>query len=101
ANFSFSVAQVAATAAQSIYYIPKSDLACAAMATKAVVAGSMRGYGTIQAMSITELIADEMASELGVDPIEFRRINALRAGYANTQGAIQYGDPRIVEMLDI
>lgn len=100
ANFSFSVAQVAATAAQSIYYFPKSDLAAAAFATKAVPAGSMRGYGTIQAMSITELMVDELADALGIDAIELRRRNALRPGDANTQGAIQDGDPRNVEMLD-
>ncbi|MVW70838.1 xanthine dehydrogenase family protein molybdopterin-binding subunit [Bordetella sp. 15P40C-2] len=100
ANFSFSVAQVAATAAQSIYYFPKSDLATAAIATAAVEAGSMRGYGTIQAMSITELLVDEAAAELGIDPIELRRRNALRAGDANTQGAVQLGDPRNVEMLE-
>ena len=100
ANFSFSVAQVAATAAQSIYYFPQSDLATVAMATPAVEAGSMRGYGTIQAMSITELLVDEAAAALGIDAIELRRRNALRAGDANTQGAVQLGDPRNVEMLD-
>ena len=100
ANFSFSVAQVAATAAQSIYYLPKTDYACMALATRAVEAGSMRGYGTIQAMSITELLVDEMAERLGIDAIDLRKRNALRPGYANSQGAIQEGDPRNVEMLD-
>jgi CO/xanthine dehydrogenase Mo-binding subunit len=100
ANFSFSVAQVAATAAQCSYYFPKSDLASVAMATAAVEAGSMRGYGTIQVMSITELLVDEIAATLEIDPIELRRRNALRPGYPNTQGAVQLGDPRIVEMLD-
>lgn len=101
ANFSFSVAQVAATAAQSIYYFPKSDLAAAAIATSAVEAGSMRGYGTIQAMSMTELMVDELAEELNIDAIELRRRNALKPQYPNTQGAVQLGDPRIVEMLDL
>jgi len=100
ANFSFSVAQVAATSAQTIYYFPKSDLSSAAIATAAVEAGSMRGYGTIQAMSITELLVDEVAAELGMDAIELRRRNALRPGEPNTQGAVQLGDPRLVEMLD-
>jgi CO/xanthine dehydrogenase Mo-binding subunit len=100
ANFSFSVAQVAAAAAQSIYYFPKSDLACAAIATRAVPAGSMRGYGTLQSMSITELMVDEMAEALGIDAIELRRRNALRPGDANTQGAIQDGDPRNVALLE-
>src|SRR5690625_4816844 len=59
ANFSFSVAQVCATAAQSSYYFPKSDLAAAAFATPAVESGSMRGYGTLQSMTMTELMVDE------------------------------------------
>ena len=101
ANFSFSVAQVAATAAQSIYYFPKSDLATAAIASAAVEAGSMRGYGTLQAMSITELLVDEVAAELNMDAIELRKRNALRAGDPNTQGAVQLGDPRNLEMLDL
>lgn len=100
ANFSFSVAQVAATAAQSMYYFPKSDLAGIALATSAVEAGSMRGYGTLQSMTITELVVDELAAELALDPIDLRRRNALRPQYRNTQGAVQFGDPRLVEMLD-
>ena len=99
ANFSFSVAQVAATGAQSIYYFPKSDLAGVALASAAVEAGSMRGYGTIQGMSMTELLVDEAAAELGLDAIELRLRNALRPGDPNTQGAVQLGDPRNVEML--
>lgn len=101
ANFSFSVAQVAATAAQSIYYFPKSDLTSIALATPAVEAGSMRGYGTIQVMSITELMVDEIASELGIDPVELRRRNAMQAGDENTQGAQPLGDLRNIEMLDL
>src|SRR5690625_3603839 len=100
ANFSFSVAQVCATAAQSCYYFPKSDLAAAAFATPAVESGSMRGYGTLQSMTMTELMVDELAEELEMDAIRLRRINALRPQYPNTQGAVQLGDPRLVEMLD-
>tara|TARA_R110000851_G_scaffold278768_1_gene431980 strand:- start:115238 stop:118168 length:2931 start_codon:yes stop_codon:yes gene_type:complete len=100
ANFSFSVAQVAATAGQSSYYFPQSDMSAAAIASAAVEAGSMRGYGTLQAMSMTELLVDEAAAELGMDAIELRKRNALRPGEPNTQGAVQLGDPRLVEMLD-
>lgn len=101
ANFSFSVAQVGATGAQSIYYFPKSDLATVALASPAVEAGSMRGYGTIQAMSMTELMVDEIATELGIDQIELRRRNAMQAGFENTQGAQPLGDLRNIEMLDL
>ena len=100
ANFSFSVAQVAATAAQSIYYFPKSDLSGIAIASPAVEAGSMRGYGTLQSMWMTEVMVDEIANELGVDAIDLRRRNAQLPGYANTQGATPLGDPRNQTMLE-
>lgn len=100
ANFSFSVAQVGATAAQSCYYFPKSDLAGAAFATPAVESGSMRGYGTLQSMTMTELMVDELANELDIDAIELRHRNVLMPQYPNTQGAVQLGDPRLAEMLE-
>ena len=100
ANYSFSVAQVGATAAQSNYYFPKSDLAGVATATPAVESGSMRGYGSLQTMSMTELMVDELAQQLNIDAIELRRKNVLQPQYPNTQGAVQMGDPRLKEMLD-
>ena len=100
ANFSFSVAQVAATAAQSIYYFPKSDLATIALASRAVEAGSMRGYGTLQSMTLTELLVDEAAVALGMDPVALRRKNVLRPGYENSQGAQPLGDVNNTAMLD-
>src|SRR5699024_6645139 len=100
ANYSFSVAQVCATAAQSIYYFPKSDVAAAAFATPAVESGSMRGYGTLQSMTMTEVMVDELAQELDIDAIELRHRNALLPQYPNTQGAVQLGDPRMTEMLE-
>ena len=99
-NLSVAVSHVCARGAQSIYYFPKSDLATAAWATPAVEAGSMRGFGALQSMTITEVMVDEIAVELGLDPIELRRRNALQLGYQNTQGGVQAGDPRLIEMLD-
>lgn len=99
-NFSPSVAMVGATAAQSIYYFPKSDLASVAIASRAIDAGSARGYGTLQSMAATEMMIDEMAAQLGVDPIDFRLKNALRSGMKNTQGAIPAGAVRVDEVLE-
>lgn len=61
----------------------------------------MRGFGSLQSMAITELMVDELASELKIDPIELRRRNAILEGYPNTQGGIIAGDPRNVEMLNL
>ena len=100
-NLSVAVSHVAVRGAQSIYYFPNSDLTALAMATPAVEAGSMRGFGSLQSMAVTELMVDEIASELNISPIELRRRNAILEGYPNTQGGIIAGDPRNVEMLNL
>lgn len=100
ANYSASVVAVGATAAQSIYYMPQSDLQASAYHSRGVEAGSMRGYGTLQSMAATEMMVDEIAERLGVDAIELRRRNALRSGMKNTQGAVPAGALRLHELLD-
>ncbi|MBN8944574.1 MAG: xanthine dehydrogenase family protein molybdopterin-binding subunit [Rhizobiales bacterium] len=99
-NYSFSVTFVGATAAQSIYYLPKSDLSAVALASRAVEAGSTRGYGTLQSMSATEMMVDEVAGLLGIDAIELRLRNVFKSGMKNTQGAIPAGALRNEEILE-
>ncbi|MEC5409249.1 molybdopterin cofactor-binding domain-containing protein [Paraburkholderia sp. MPAMCS5] len=98
-NFSPSVAMVGATAAQSIYYIPQSDLTSVATASRAIDAGSARGYGTLQSMAATEMMIDDIAAQLGMDPIDLRLKNVFRTGMKNTQGAIPAGVMRAEEVL--
>lgn len=99
ANYSNSVAFVGATAAQGIYYFPNSDLTATANYSRMPTAGSYRGYGTLQTMSVTEMMVDELADKLGIDPIEFRLRNVMKAGMKNTQGAIPAGASRADEIL--
>lgn len=98
-NFTASVTLVAATSAQSIYYLPKNDISSVGLASRAVDAGSARGYGTLQAMTATELMVDELAGMLRLDPIEFRLRNVIRSGMKNSQGAIPAGAVRADEVL--
>ncbi|MBS0451694.1 MAG: xanthine dehydrogenase family protein molybdopterin-binding subunit [Proteobacteria bacterium] len=98
-NFTPSVTLVAATSAQSIYYLPKNDFTAVGLATRAIDAGSARGYGTLQAMGATEMLIDELAEKLGMDPIEFRLKNVLRSGMKNSQGAIPAGAVRADEVM--
>lgn len=98
-NFSPSVAMVAATAAQSVYYFPKNDMTAVAEASRAVDAGSARGYGTLQSMAATEMMVDEIAAELQIDPIELRLRNVIKSGMKNTQGAIPGGAMRAEEVM--
>lgn len=98
-NFSFSVGTVGATAPQSVYYIPKSDHSVAVLASRAVEAGSMRGYGALQTMTATEMMVDEAAELLQIDAIDLRLRNVFRSGMKNTQGAVPTSTLRNEEIL--
>ena len=100
ANFSAQVADVAATAAIGIYDIPKVDIATVAIHSRGVTAGSMRGYGTLQTMTALEVLIDEAAQALRLDPIEFRSRNALATGGKTMTGNPLVGITRTNEVLD-
>src|ERR671936_1457911 len=93
ANYSATVASVGANAALGIYYVPKVDVTTYAFHSRGVTAGSMRGYGTLQTMTPLEVLVDEICTALPLDPIEFRRRNALAAG-----GRTMAGNPYIVSI---
>ena len=100
ANFSNTVSTVSAIAAIGIYDIPKVDIATIALHSRGVTAGSMRGYGTLQTMTALEVLIDEAAAALPLDPIEFRRRNALKAGGRNVTGNTYSVSIRTPEILD-
>jgi CO/xanthine dehydrogenase Mo-binding subunit len=100
ANFSAQVATVSATAALGIYYSPKADVTTYTFHSRGVTAGSMRGYGTLQSMTALEVLVDEVCVALPLDPIEFRRRNALAAGGRTLAGNTYSVSIRTPEILD-
>ncbi len=100
ANYSPSVAAVGATAAIGIYDIPKVDVTTVALHSRGVTAGSMRGYGTLQTMTALEVLIDEVAAALPLDPIEFRRRNALGPNGRTMTGNPYSVSVRTPEILD-
>jgi CO/xanthine dehydrogenase Mo-binding subunit len=100
ANYSASVADVGATGAIGIYEIPKVDVTTVAIHSRGVTAGSMRGYGTLQPMTALEVLIDEAALALRLDPIEFRRRNALPTNGRTMTGNTYVGPVRTPEILD-
>jgi CO/xanthine dehydrogenase Mo-binding subunit len=100
ANLSSGVATVAATAAIGIYDVPNVDVTTVALHSRGVTAGSMRGYGTLQSMTALEVLIDEVACELPLDPIEFRRRNALRPNGRTMTGNPYSVSVRTSEVLD-
>jgi CO/xanthine dehydrogenase Mo-binding subunit len=99
-NFSVSVATVAAGAAIGIYDVPKVDVTTVALHSRGVTAGSMRGYGTLQSLTALEVLIDEAAAALPLDPIEFRRRNALKQDGRTMMGNTYTVSVRTPEMLD-
>ncbi len=51
-----------------------------AVYTNLPVGGAYRGYGATQAVFAMEVMADRMAEAIGMDPLEFRKRNHVRAG---------------------
>lgn len=100
ANFSPNVATVAAAAAVGIYDVPKVDVTTVATHSRGVTAGSMRGYGTLQTMTALEVLVDEAAAALPLDPIAFRRRNALAPDGRTMMGNRYSVSVRTTEILD-
>ena len=99
-NLSPNVATCAATAAIGIYDIPKVDVTTVVLHTRGVTAGSMRGYGSLQTMSALEVLIDEAAVALKLDPVAFRRRNALQPDGRTMTGNPYTVSVRTTEILD-
>ena len=48
--------------------------------TNLPVGGAYRGYGATQASFAVECLMDEMAEAIGMDPVEFRKLNHIKSG---------------------
>ena len=49
-------------------------------------AGAFRGFGALQGQFAIEIMMDWLAEAIEMDPIEFRRKNALRVGSITNTG---------------
>jgi putative selenate reductase molybdopterin-binding subunit len=76
-----------------LYRAPNMKFDCTVVYTNAPVAGAFRGYGCPQGFFAQESVIDELAHELGMDPIELRRRNLIRAGDVDELSA-QLGEGR-------
>ncbi len=64
--------------AQGVYDIPAIDFTWKAVVTNTTTVGAYRGAGRPEATQLLERIIDMAADELGVDPLEMRRMNYLQ-----------------------
>lgn len=66
--------------ALALYRSPNLRFEMDVVYTNRPPAGAMRGYGAPQGLFALEVHMDEIAAELGLDPIEFRRRNWVEIG---------------------
>ena len=82
------------------YDIPNVCADCYAMYTNNPPAGAFRGFGVTQSTFSVESMMDMLARELEIDPVELRRMNALRVGsYTSTNQKLR-DSVGLVECLD-
>jgi CO/xanthine dehydrogenase Mo-binding subunit len=68
------------------YYIPNIKVDSYSVYTNNIIASAMRGFGVCQAAVAHESQMDELAKKLGINPLEFRLINALDNGLSTATG---------------
>ncbi|MHA1600401.1 MAG: xanthine dehydrogenase family protein molybdopterin-binding subunit, partial [Alphaproteobacteria bacterium] len=70
------------------YYLPNVRVQSRAIYTNGTPSGAFRGFGVPQAAILQESLYDDLAEQVGLDPLEFRLRNALRSGQATATGQV-------------
>jgi xanthine dehydrogenase molybdenum-binding subunit len=88
ASLSTKVLKRATAHATGPYQVPHAKIDCYAMYTNNPPAGAFRGFGVTQSAFAVESNMDILAHELGMDPFELRRVNALQVGSTTATGQV-------------
>lgn len=70
------------------YAVPHVRALTRAVYTNGPISGAFRGFGVPQSTIAHEALIDELAERAGIDRLEFRHRNALRAGQPTATGQI-------------
>ncbi len=90
----------ATTHSSGPYEVPNVKADCYAMYTNNPPAGAFRGFGVVQSAFAVESAMDMLAEKLGIDPIELRRMNALREGSVTNTGQLLKHSVGLLECID-
>jgi CO/xanthine dehydrogenase Mo-binding subunit/aerobic-type carbon monoxide dehydrogenase small subunit (CoxS/CutS family) len=90
----------ATTHSSGPYEAPNVHADCYAMYTNNPPAGAFRGFGVTQSAFAVESMLDMLASELGMDRVTLRRMNALRVGSITNTGQELRESVGLVECID-
>jgi CO/xanthine dehydrogenase Mo-binding subunit len=89
----------AATLGVGPYDVPNVSVDCWGVYTNNPPCGAMRGFGAVQAAFGYESQMDRMAAELGLDPVEFRVLNAMSEGSVMPTGQVIDSPAPVAELL--
>ncbi len=90
----------ATTFAAGPYEVPNALLEGTAVYTNNPPCGAMRGFGAPQVCFAVEAQMDKIAAELGIDPVELRRRNALSTGSVLPTEQVLRGSAPVREVID-
>jgi xanthine dehydrogenase molybdenum-binding subunit len=76
----------ATTHSSGPYDVPHAKADCYAMYTNNPPAGAFRGFGVSQSCFAIESLMDTLSEKLEIDPVELRKMNALRLGSITNTG---------------
>jgi CO/xanthine dehydrogenase Mo-binding subunit/aerobic-type carbon monoxide dehydrogenase small subunit (CoxS/CutS family) len=83
------------------YLVPHLRALTRAVYTNNAISGAFRGFGVPQAHTVTEALLDELAENVGMDKLEFRLKNAIRAGQLTATGQVLSASVGIAECLEV
>ena len=90
----------ATTHSSGPYEVPHARADCYAMYTDNPPAGAFRGFGVTQSAFAIESMMDMLAENLGMHPVELRRLNALRVGSVTNTGQTLRDSVGLLECID-
>jgi xanthine dehydrogenase molybdenum-binding subunit len=90
----------ATTHSSGPYEVPHARADCYAMYTNNPPSGAFRGFGVTQSAFAIESMMDELARALGMDPVELRRLNAMRVGSITNTGQQLRDSVGLLECID-
>jgi CO/xanthine dehydrogenase Mo-binding subunit/aerobic-type carbon monoxide dehydrogenase small subunit (CoxS/CutS family) len=100
ASFGSVVANRVPVHASGPYVVPAVRALTRAVFTHNSISGAFRGFGVPQTVVVTETLIDELANATGIDRLEFRHRNALRAGQVTATGQRLTASAGLAECLD-
>ncbi|MDD5334981.1 MAG: molybdopterin-dependent oxidoreductase [Rhodoferax sp.] len=100
ASWGSTVANRVPVHATGPYYVPNLRALTRAVYTNNAISGAFRGFGVPQAHIVTEALLDELAEKVGIDQLEFRLKNAIRAGQPTATGQVLQASVGMVQCLE-